>query len=198
MACSPHTMSLRICANIRDSYGANEQGCADKLFRLLNIELRRHQLPEYPDPHNGEGTMRGLPVGTVGASALRRLAYVARTADLTFSPDDFGGERWIALPRRFPGKLSIMVGRWCFFPVSQCFFSLHNILTELTALAPLLEIPIQNGSLEPSTIEKISNCDPLHECEPPGHFEVERGNWLDLYLAVQYGLENDVPLVIEH
>jgi hypothetical protein len=191
-------MSLGIFRSIRGSYGSDHRR-ADRMIRLLNIELKTRNLPAYQDPEPSERGLRRLPCGNAGASTYSALSRIAGQAQLswTLRDDALGGERWIALPFEFAAPFSIRVGRVLFLlPQFQDFASLPTIHREVLALAPLLKIPLTAGVLDESLIERLADCEGVTDDEPRGLLENERGLWLDLYCATKFGMEDGTPLVV--
>ncbi len=190
-------MSLRICRSIRDSFGLSEQKQTDNLLRLLNIELRSRGGPAFTDGPLEERGLRKLPCGSAGAVTFRALNELASASNLAWSLGRHRTERWIALPLCFEEPFSIKHGRLFFFiPIYQEFFSLPTILSEITALAQPLFIPLQNGLLSDDHAARIDDCQPLCDSEPKGFKEDERFLWLDLYRAATYCIEDSTPLVV--
>ena len=190
-------MSLRICRSIRGSFGDAEQKQADKLLLLLNHELRSRGLPAFIDGAIDEAGLRNLPCGSVGASTLHALTQLAAASKLTWGLGNHVTERWIALPMCFEQPFSIRHGRLLFcIPIYQKFFSLPTILSEISALADPLGIPLDNGSLSDWHAARIADNETLCDSEPEGFKEDERSLWLELYLAATYCIEDSTPLLI--
>jgi hypothetical protein len=190
-------MSLSIYRSIRGSFGKTEQKQADNLLRLLNNELRSRGLPAFTDGAIDERGLRNLPCGNAGAVTFHALDQLAAASNLAWSLAKHRTERWIALPLSFEQPFSIRHGRFLLcIPIYQEFFSLPIILSEISALAEPLCIPLQNGLLSDEHAERIADCQSLCGSEPEGFKESERGLWLDLYRAATYCIEDSTPLIV--
>ncbi|EDY17173.1 hypothetical protein CfE428DRAFT_5355 [Chthoniobacter flavus Ellin428] len=192
-------MSLGIFRSIRGSYAEPYRRDAEWIVRALKAEFVRRGLPPYVDPEPDERSLRRLPCGNARAATFATLQERAWRAELPWTLGSLRGERQIALPISFTGKFSLLVRRrLLIFPQRQSFCSVQTLHDELLALAPLLHIPLVDGTVAAEIANRLANCEALPDDDPQAAstLENERGLWLDLHLASRYSLEDRTPVVI--
>jgi hypothetical protein len=193
-------MSVGCFLGIRASYIAEAQKAASAYLDAINAALSTIGLPFYTDPAHPTNVYRG---GLFGRSALdhhsaRCLAELAELAvargpaphlgllatnpyRVAFIPLDFGQPLLTMYAENIASEeVRIWVG------------SAPRLVTDLTATARPLGIPLEGGRLADVVAGKINDFAPLYEGDDCSLAEDERTAWLVLYegarMAVQHGV----------
>jgi hypothetical protein len=187
---------------IRASYIDDAQGVASVYLDAINAALGAIGLPRYTDPANPPDVYSG---GLFGRSALdhhsaRCLAELAASAvarglaphlgllatnpyRVAFVPLDFGQPLLTGHAETIAGEqVQLWVG------------SAPRLVTELTAVAAMLGIPLEGGRLADAVARKINEFAPPYEGDDCSLAEDERTAWLVLYEGARLAMQHGVAL----
>ena len=193
-------MSVGCFLGIRASYNDEYQVAAASHIAAINAALRENGLPGYADPPDPPDVYDG---GLFGRSALDH--HGARClADLGARAARHGRAPHLGLLAANPYRVAfipIAFGQPLPTDYSEALFgeqvdiwfgSAPRLVAELTTIAPILGIPLEDGLLADAVARKINDFAALYEGDDCSLAEDERTAWLVLYegarLAVQHGV----------